>query len=253
MKTFLQVAGSKDTPPANAFEAYCSVPFLYQSYSDGIVKLGKAQPQEVTAELAKIALPIGAKATELASECLKRASESEHDGPMFRRANDKWGWAANPALKKKTSRIVQLLEKSAPWLDPSPIKLSESEIIAQHLQSGATPDTWYALARQRLTSGRTGLARLTLIDALSKAPDSGRLLNALALIEQSQPDPKGIAGFYERAAKQGSPAAWVNLGLYHLKAERLASATGPLREALGSNVFDDNEELKNLVKEVAAP
>jgi hypothetical protein len=200
----------------------------------------------------KIAQPIGAKATELAGECLKRSTESEHDGPMFRKANARWGWAADPSLKKKTVRIVALIDRGAPWLDPAPVKQSESDIIAAHLKNGATPDSWYTLVRQRYTTGKIGLSRLTLIDALSKSPEAGRLLNTLALIEQGQPDPRGISGLYEKAAKQGSTAALVNLGLYHLRAERLVLASGPLREAMANKVFDDNEELKKLVQEVAA-
>lgn len=252
-KSFLQIATSTATPQRYAFEAYCSVPFLYSAYARGMSKLGERVPAEARAELASVAAPIAAKAEELGKECLKRSAEAEHDGPLYRRANETWGWKADAVKARQVSQLVSQLEAKAPWVEPVAVDGDEQAIVALHLKGQASPDSWYALGRARLIAKKPGLARLTFIDALQKAPESSRLLNALAVIEAAEKEPQGLVPQLTRAAKLGSAEASVNLALYHLKAGRLAAGTTALREALERDAFRNDPALTSAVKEVTAP
>lgn len=252
-RQLLQLSTSPGVAPLYAFEAYCSVPFLYEAYGKGIAKLGNKGPAELKTELSKVAAPIEARARELGGECLKRGMEAEHDGPLFRRVLSKWGWQADTALAERYRELIAALQKGGPWLEPAPIATSEAEIIARHLKGDSSPDTWYTLARLRFDRGKLGLSRLTLIDALSKSPPStARLLNALALIESKRPEPRGTAALFEKAGTEGSGPAWVNLALYHLKGGRIDAARTPLRQALEKGAFENNDELAKAVKTVTA-
>jgi TolA-binding protein len=246
---FLAISNDPKAPLASAFEAYCAVPLLYNAYQLSLQELGKTFPAEVQTELDKISSPLAAKAKELGEECLKRSVEAEHDGPFFREVNQTWGWQHDPAIDAKVKKVITLMQPIAPWLDPSTVEKSEDEIIKMQIQNQGSPDTWYALARLRYQRKAYGLCRLTLIDALQKSKNTGRVLNALAVLAERSNDTKGLTALYSQAASQGSPVAWANLALYQFKGGRLNQGLEALHHAVGQGVFVGNPELATLEKE----
>lgn len=247
-KSFLGL--SKKTSVHFAMEGLCSLPFLYSSYARGIAAAGDSQTEEVKGELRKIAEPLVEKSRELAAECLTKSADAEHDGPIYRRVSDTWGWSKEVSLKQKAQRLLVRLERGFPWLEPSPIEATDKELLDRHTKGEGSPDTWYALGRARWTAGRPGVARLTFGDALTREPRSGRLLNALACLEYLKKPEAGIGVLFERAGKEGSGPAWANLAYYHLKGGRLELAQASLARALDAGALDGDSEARELAKEV---
>jgi tetratricopeptide (TPR) repeat protein len=248
-KRFLDLSSSSSASSDLAFEAYCAVPFLYKAYSQAVQKLATQSPKEVRSEIERIAEPIGAKAEEIAIECLTKSAEAEHDGPMFRRAMGRWGWESKSGVRDRVSELTKSLALHYPWLEPNLVTMTEKEIIEANLKdSGSVEDNWYSLALQRAHKGRLKLAKLTLEDAILKFPHSGKLLNAFAYLRQASDETGGIAQTYERAAAEGSTLAWANLALYQLKGARLLKAQEALKHAYDAKIFDDQPSLKKLVE-----
>jgi tetratricopeptide (TPR) repeat protein len=252
IKLFLEVSGDALTPPQYAFEAYCTVPFLYGYWQAGVRGLGAGQADDLKAELEKLASPLDAKASELAMECLSRSEQAFHDGPMFRKVLEKWGWAMETWRKERVDKVVSALAGKAPWIDASTVPGDDAALVLQHLQTSVTPDSWYALAKQRFDANQLGLARLTLRAGLSKEPNSPRILNALAVIEQmSGTDPVTLSVLYEKALGAGSGLAGANLALLHLNGGRLEKGTEALKQADAAKVFSG--DTATAVAEMLAP
>ena len=101
---------------------------------------------------------------------------------MYRKVLAKWGWQANAPAAEQLEKVKGMLASGAPWLEPVGMDATEDMILKQHLDGKGTPDTWFALARLRMNANKMGLARLTFLNALSQTPDSGRILNSVAVM-----------------------------------------------------------------------
>jgi|GEM_PF-2905166 len=251
IREFLAVSSDARTPSFYAFEAYCTVPFLYQHYQAGIRKLGDGQPDELKVELEKLASPLDAQSYDLANKCLDRAVEAKHDGPTFRKVLSIWGWAKNEQAKKQVDKIIGLLGSNAPWIIGSTLNLDEKAILQAHLQKQDTADTWYALAKARFDRNQYGMSRLTLMGTLSKEPNSPRVLNGLSVIEQmSGIERSAAAALFEKALESGSGEAGANLALIHLTGARLKQGLDALEKATDKGAFAKNADIPSAVAEL---
>lgn len=260
-KSHIALAAASETPVFYAVEALCELPFLYSAYSAAVTKLGsdpKLKPNEADAlklELAKITAPLESKAKDLADQCASRSSDAEHDGPLYRRVVAQWGWHADAKLKKAADAALARLEKDWPMVDQVKDKRSEAELLDLHHRGKATEDSRYALGLLRLKQKKLGLARLSFVDALARSPGSGRLLNALTVVQLLQ-NPKagstGLVQLFEQGASRGSGAAWANLACLHLKGARLGLAQNALKRALEEDVFENDAQLEALAKELTS-
>ncbi len=238
---------SEDT----AFEAFCAVPFLYDAYAKSLDELAFTASDSVRKEIRKIATPVAAKAKSLGEECIRKSMEAEHDGPNFRRVNQTWGWEWDPILAQKARAFLEVLRGHYPWAESAPVVETEAALIKSNL-TGSTPGdeaSWYSLARTRCEQKQYGLCRLTVMDALNRFPNSGRLLNMSAVLQEGTPEGRNLASVFEHAAQVGASYAWANLGVYQLKGGRFTPAMKALTQALEAGVFDSNLQLKTMVKE----
>jgi len=248
-KQFIDISSNADIDESTSFEAFCAVPFLYNAYEKAVGDIASRSEQSVATELQKITTPIAARAKELGEECLKKSHEAEHDGPIYRQVNQRWGWGWDPILTERIKKLIAEMQTMAPWLDPSPYNVAEEDLIKLHLQDRGNADTWYALAKLRCDERKIGLCKLTLMDALTKNPNSGRLLNALAVLTEGEANAKGLVAPYTKAGKLGSPRAWANLALYHFKGARYYPGIEALRQAKQSKVFENNERMRLILEE----
>lgn len=255
-KSYISASTSTKVAPDDALEFFCKVPLLYQTYQKAILKQGEnpkletTEREELKGELLKVATPIGEKARDFARECLAKSATTEHDGPFFRQVMSEWGWS-NDTEKTEVASMIEALSKSAPWMDGVKPALSEAAILESNYDSRGTEDSWYDLARIRWEQGRLDLSRLTLVDALHKFPNSGRLLNFYAVVENKKGE--RTSGLYQSAGEKGSKAAWANLALYHLRGARLGSATEALKKAKEVGTFQDHPEIEKLAMEFIKP
>lgn len=251
IRAFLEVSGDPTTPPFHAFESYCSVPFLYSAYQAGIRALGEGQPDELKVELEKLAGPLDGKSSEMADQCLSRAMDGFHDGPVFRKVLKKWGWQKGPALTAQMAKIQGLLGGNAPWMDAAPGTQNEADILKMHLEGQGTPDTWFTLARTRLDAGKMGLARLTLLASLAKEPNAGRILNTLAVMRQMErADVPTMDALLTKAGEAGSGLAYAGLALIHLNGARLDRALAALDKAESAGAFKDKADIRDALSEI---
>lgn len=245
----MAIANNPKSPVDTALEAYCAIPFLYQSYSDSINGVASLQVGTAVDRLARLANGLVSKTKELAQQCLSKSNQVEHDGPLYRRVNGKWGWEFDPILGERVNQLVKLMSTVYPALDPAQEKDEELKLIDAHLSNHEAPSSWFALARFRCGGQSDALCRLTLNYALEKYPTYGPLLNALALLEERSQKHERISDILERAGHQGSVTAFANLALYHFKGQRLHEGTDALKEAWEAGEFENNETLKTAVKE----
>ncbi len=236
-------------------ESYCALPFLYQSFGEAVsrqtqtIDVTPEERQALQAELDKVSQPLLAKAKELSDTCLARTIEAEHDGPMFRRVNERWGWEADPARRASAGKVLAFLEKQGPWIDDMPSSRTEALLLEDHLDGKASRDTWFSLALLRQRAGTSRIARLTLVDAIAKYPDDGRSQNALALLSGGYTATSLSA--FQKAAASGSKAAWMNIARYHLSGGRLALAQPALAKGLSAGLFDSApSDIQGAVKEL---
>ncbi len=251
IRQFLEVSGDPGTPSFHAFETYCAVPFLYTYYQTGVRSLGKDQPDELIVELEKIASPLDAKSSEMAEQCLSRTTEAFHDGPMYRKVLQKWGWVRHPTVVAEAKKIRGSLNSLGPWIEPLGDAPSEEQILKSHLDEKATNDSWYQLARHRMNAKKPGLARLTFLTALSKDPDSGRILNAMALLRQAEgADIQTLDALFKKAAEKGSAMAYANLAQIHINGARLSLTVDALVSAEKGGAFKDKPELETALSAI---
>jgi tetratricopeptide (TPR) repeat protein len=244
IRKFLEVSSDVRTPSYYAFETYCTIPYLYGHYQSGVRKLGDGQPEELKMELEKIASPLDAQSFELANKCLERAMEAKHDGPKFRKVLGQWGWAKNEAAKQAVGEITGLLGGNAPWVAAAPLADDEKTILQNHLQKKESADSWYTLAKLRFDRNQIGLSRLTFISTLSREPESPRVLNNLAVIEQmSGLDRNSAVPLFQKAAELGSGQAAANLALIHLGGARLKDGLEQLKAAQEKKVFEKHTDI----------
>lgn len=255
-KEFADASTASATPVHFAYESYCALPSLYSSYAQAVLKLADDAPdlknnerQELKIELSKVTDPIQSKVRTFADQCLARSAESSHDGPRFRDVLERWGWMSDPGLKNRADEILAGLKKNYPWLDQgldnglAKSGATESELLILHLKRQGTEESWYELARVRWNENHHALSRLTLVDALTLYPNSGKLLNALAAIDED-------SSVFELATQKGSGAAWANLAYLHLRSGRLAQSERALEQGLVKNTFDADSELKKKIQEL---
>lgn len=250
---FLDTANSSKTPAFYAVESYCTVPFLYATYSQSVRSLA-GRDKELRKELEKVAAPIDAKVKEFAQGCIDGAVRTETSGPVYDEVVRKWGWRQDPKLEGLAISLANALSKNGPWLEQVDLKIKESEIINAHLKGELLEvSSWEQLARLRFKNGQLGLSRLTFMDALNRDPNSGSLLNGYACVELKSRGAKGVSGLFKRAAELGSGYAWVNEGVMQLKANRLPLAQDAFKKAIIAKAFDDNLALKQKVQELTGP
>jgi hypothetical protein len=255
-KSYISASTNSKVAPDDALEFFCKVPLLYQTYQESILKLGDSKKledserEELKSELAKVANPIGEKARDFARECLAKSATTEHDGPIFRQVMNQWGWN-NDGEKAQVAAIVEALGKTSPWMDGSKPTLTETEILENNYDTHGTEDSWYDLARIRWQQGRFDLTHLTLVDALHKFPNSGRLLNFYAITESKKSE--RTSALFATAGEKGSKAAWANLALYHFRGARLGPATEALKKAQEAGAFQDQPEVNKLAMEFIKP
>jgi tetratricopeptide (TPR) repeat protein len=245
----LAISNNNKSPVDTALEAYCAIPFLYQSYSNAINDTASNLTGPAQDKLARIASGLVSKTKELALQCIAKSNLVEHDGPFYRRVNGKWGWTFDPILNERVNRLIQALQTVYPALDPTSEKDDELKLIDDHLAGHESQSTWFALSRIRCAGQTDALCRLTLEQALGKYPMYGPLLNALALLQERLPKHEKISNILERAGHQGSTTALANLALYHFKGERLHQGTDALKQASEAGEFEPYESLKATVKE----
>jgi len=89
-KHFIDVSNAPSTPALYAVETYCTLPFLYTSYSKAVLDIGKGD-HDLQIELKKVADPIEAKANEFARGCLDVAARNEVGGPVYNDVLKTWG------------------------------------------------------------------------------------------------------------------------------------------------------------------
>jgi hypothetical protein len=256
----LEISVNPKTSPQFAFESYCAVPFIYESYEKALLKISD-EPQfqkllDLRVELEKLALPIRGKASELAHQCLKQAMNAEHTGEYFYKVLKRWGWHKDEEKVQKAVELKSILEKSGPFWDPPSLQLKEEEIFKEHLENKASPQTWYLLSYLRWKQNKLNLSRLTLIDAISHDPDKskiGRYLNGLAVIEAKKGYLTSMAPLYEGAINMGSMAASANLALYYLKLDNLESAKKNLRQIFDAGFLNEDPKALALTKELLKP
>lgn len=250
---FLTISNDPKVDKFQAFESYCAVPLLYAAYEKSLQQIGSSLPPEVKTELAKISDPIGAKAKELGELCLRKSDEAEHDGPIYRQINLKYGWEGDPAVVERVKKTINVLQSRAPWLESVINSKTEEQILKSHLENQGNADSWYALARLRCDRKAISLCRLTLIDALQKSKTStGRVLNALAVVAERRNETDGLSALYTQAAAQ-APMAWSNLALYHFKAGRLTQGSQALHHAAEAGVYANYPDILAMDKEWTPP
>jgi tetratricopeptide (TPR) repeat protein len=253
VREFLELSGDPATPPFHAFEAYCSVPYLYTYYQKGIRSLGEGQPEDLKVELEKLASPLDAKASEIASQCLSRAMDGCHDGPTFRKVLAAWGWRKEAPIAAQADKLRQLLGSYAPWLEPAAAAAKEEEILQAHLEDKGNAESWYSLGRLRFDSGRMGLAKLTLLQTLAKYAANPASLNTLAVMKQmDRADAATLDSAFTKAAQAGSKQAWANLALVHLNGARLEKALEALNAAQNQGTFADKTDVGLALSELRA-
>jgi len=227
-------------------ESLCALATLYSSLEkslrDTALTAGENSPQ-----ILKLAVPLTGKAKEFATDCLQRAAEAEHDGPFFRQANSRWGWEWDPILAQRVNNLVKDLSVHYPQFDPITINRDEAGILEMHLQKVPSAESWYTLVRLRCQKGPSALCRMTLTDASTKFPTSGKLLNATAILygKENRELPSSLLA---RALEQGSTAALPNLAFYHLKEGRVSPGLNALRRSYAAEVFERYEELNETIK-----
>ncbi|MGE4232982.1 MAG: tetratricopeptide repeat protein [Bacteriovoracia bacterium] len=251
VKLFVDTASDVKVPAHYALESYCAVPFLYDSYVKAVLdipharKIASNEVAELLVELKKIVAPIEATVIETANTCIAKAEASEHDGDFFRRVGETWGWQQNKVLKQKADSLLSKLDLVYPFIDQVDLDENENQILVKHHRGDGDEETWYKLALLRYKRKKTLLARLTVLDAISKGFKSGELINLLSICtEKAQ-----TTASFEAAARAGSKSAYANLGYLHLRGARLDSAKKAFREAASTNVLG-NEELVNAVEGV---
>lgn len=271
-KQFFDVSASADTPVQFAYEAYCSVPYLYQAFSRAVIKLGEGVPEAsreaVTAQLRKVTDPMDERVLATAKDCIEKSVAARHTGPIYHEVNKQWGWERDAGEVQLVTNFVDALASGSPWMQPSPLKRTEAQIIQSHLEGKGDLDSWYALGVIRMNEGKWQLGRLTLIDALSKKPEEkkddqkenkdtetpeqklarhkARIMNALAIVEwaDSKPEVTTLLALFEKAAGEGSPKAYLNLALLHLREGRKEEGFTALKKGLEMGALDDNPQLK---------
>jgi len=254
-KRFIDVSNAPTTPTFYSVETYCLLPSLYMSYSKAVLNIAK-KDRDLLGELRKITAPLDQKVKEFAQGCLEGAVKNESGGDVYQEVLKKWGWKKDSALDKQVIHVIQDIEKTWPWLERVDLRAKENEIITSHLRGEVVEQSWLKLARLRLQANKLGLSRLTFIDALSKDPKSFQLANGLAVTEElSGPsdNPSRASIYFQHAGELGSPFAWVNLALTHLKGGRLEKGKEFLKKADLMRAFDWNEKLKTEVKELTGP
>jgi tetratricopeptide (TPR) repeat protein len=249
VKKLMEVSGQISTYPDIAAEASCLIPSLFSHYQKAVDEIANDLPENSRAQVQNLSMTLQGKSKELGIQCLKNSSIAEHDGPRFREVNQKWGWEWDPIISNKATQFIQLLEDKWQSLDPVAEVKTEEELYQQHLQGHGSADSWYQLAKLRFAQNQLSLCRLTLVDALSKYPYSGKLMNAYAVLEAVE-NPESKRGVtFLKAAKFGSSQALVNLSLYHLKGGRLSKGLEALKEAYEAGLLDKDKELKEASKE----
>ncbi|MEZ4751994.1 MAG: tetratricopeptide repeat protein [Bdellovibrionota bacterium] len=175
VKQFFDVSASPETPVHFAYEAYCSVPYLYQAFSREVLKLGAGVPEAsreaVTAQLRKVTDPMDERVLATAKDCIEKSVAARHTGPIYHEVNKQWGWEQDAGEVQLVTNFVDALAGGSPWIQPAPIKRTEAQIIQSHLEGKGDLDSWYSLGLIRMNEGKWQLGRLTLIDALSKKPE----------------------------------------------------------------------------------
>lgn len=249
-KAYLDYSRAKGTPGELAYEAFCAVPLLYSAYTKAIVSLADASPDALKGELMMLVTPLEEQARKLGEECIQKSADAEHEGELYRKVVETWGWEHDPGLKFLVTRLLEAMAKHNPWLEKRPLDLSEEQLVERHLAGQGNADTWYTLGRRRWEDGKFGLARLTFVDALARTGSSGRALNALACLEQGQPRRRGITKLFEDAAKGGSIPAWANLAYRHLKAGRLGPALPALEAISRTELFAKDPEVNAPAQEL---
>lgn len=258
VKSLLEFSSDKETATSEALEAFCQVALLYDIYSKALMDLAdikglsEIERKDLQTELKKIADPIEQKGKDIALQCLSKSIETEHNGEIFQTVMMRWGWASDLVQKEKMNYITQKLSDGYPWLETVKLNLSELDILNLHHELGGSEDSWYALSMIRLKSGRKALARLTLVDALGKYPNSGKILNVLGILAiegQKKDQENSITQIFEKAGLTGASKAWANLALHHLSGLRLSAGIKALRQCLESGVFHGDPELIALVRD----
>jgi hypothetical protein len=245
IKSFLEVSTDPQAPAKTAFEAFCTIPFLYGFYQEGVKALGKDQPEELKTELEKIVSPLNVKASEIAVQCIEKAADAYHDGPQYRKVLTQWGYLKNEKFKAHVDELKTFLSSGAPWIEPSTVTGTEESLIQSHLEKTPTPDSWYALAKTRFDAGKYGHSRLTIISGLAKEKESPRLLCLNAVIEQALgSDAHSLNAYYDKALSAGSAHAALNLALIHLAGGRIDTAYKVLEKADAKGLLGPFSEVR---------
>jgi tetratricopeptide (TPR) repeat protein len=247
-----QLSANASYPSFYRLEAYCAIPSLYRAYVGGIWSSVKKFPPKTQDTITKNFASLDAKATAMAGDCIKNGAEACHSGPNYLRVVRGWGWGADPGETGSAERLLKALATGAPYLEPTSVNFSETEILERHLRREGNAESWYALAVERFQAKEAGLARLTLVDALGKLTKeetekdpavSGRLYNVLALLPDRSREARDTAALFEKAASLGSHSAFLNLAFFHLKGGRLDQARDVLSRAEAAGALQGHAEV----------
>jgi Tfp pilus assembly protein PilF len=249
-KNFVDFSNRNDISKLNSYEAFCALPGLYDAFSRAVTSVAGSADADVKNQLRAVESPLVEKARTLARQCLDRSYESGNLGPQFFGVAERYGWENKTSLKERSDRVLPGLEIAAPFLDPVTDLAGEAAILDKQIKNLGDEASWYALARIRMNQEKWALARLTLEQALAKFPKSGKILNAMAYVDQRLGIGNAVVSVYERAAQAGAVSAWANLGFYYLKAAKPEQAIIALDIALKDGVFDKNPSVKSLIQEL---
>ncbi len=246
----IDYSSNPEAPTYFAMEAYCALPFLYQQFAAAVLDFNQMEL------LDSVVKPLRNQAQEFSSQCIQKGTELGHHGPNFEKALSTWGWKADAQQAGVIEKIIQYLDKKLGWLDSVGDLAPEDQILKQHHSSKSDENSWYTLGVIRFQKNEIGLARLTWVDAYALAKKNqwktGRLMNALAVIEDISGEPEvRLESLYEQAIAQGSVMARFNLAKIHFKAGRLESGAVLLKQAIElGGPAHEHAQLEPWVKEV---
>ena len=249
-KEILEVAAGRNVAAVAAIEAYCIIPQLYNAYShailsaaDTISDLTAEERDNLRNELRIIALPIEKKTRESADICISRSSENVSYGPEAALVQNHWGWMSDKNTAVRAQTLEGYFSKRWPAFDPPSEGISEKKLLRSHIEGTESGLSWYDLGSIRNGRKKHGLAKLTFIDALARFPSEGRIMNALACLEEmKESKPQATIPLFEKASGSGSKAAWLNLAWWNLRAKRLKNAVEAVEQSLRAGLLDDAPE-----------
>ncbi len=252
VKSYVDFSKTTEATVFHRAEAACSLPLIYQSYSEKILRLGRTLNDKAKESLAKIAAPITQKSAELAKTCLDEAQAVLHTGPVYENVRRQFA----PLAKGESEKWAGLLERLS---DPrvlvglSPTQ-SEKEILDTHFEGKASEESWQLLTAQRFLTKRWGLAELTAEETLRRYSKLGLPYGILGYAAVSRGANDEAIALFDKASELGWPQAQLGSVLYYGRQRRYELARSALKRSLEQGALKGHADTESLARElVGAP